>query len=110
MLTVMITLSDHFSLLVSNLSGLWTTSVRLLTHSIWRINPMMKYIQTWVGLSLVTQFYKVSIFSPDFEPDCRLVLRVKDLGLSAALCQNCGLCGGGDGHPLGWQLGVQLGL
>ena len=42
MLTVMISLSDHFSLLVLNLSGLWTTSVKLPTPTTWSMTRMIK--------------------------------------------------------------------
>ena len=49
MLTVMITLSDHFSLLVSNLSGLSTTSVRrpILT-------PSSNYYSNYISVFLFT--------------------------------------------------------
>ena len=50
MLTVMITLSDHFSLLVLNLSGLWTTSVKPPTPSIWNMTCIIKHLNISVGI------------------------------------------------------------
>ena len=49
MLTVMITLSDHFSLLVLNLSGLSTTSVKPPTPSIWNMTCGIKHMIISVG-------------------------------------------------------------
>ena len=49
MLTVMITLSEDFSLLVLNLSGLWTTSVKPPTPLIWNMTCGIKHMIISVG-------------------------------------------------------------